>query len=56
MANFGGLSRLRFFGVSAAKVRLSRRIGIPLTRSGGQPAIIGGTHHLVECDSTTTLR
>jgi hypothetical protein len=34
--NHGGFSWRRFFGVSAAKARLSRRIGIPLTRSGRQ--------------------
>jgi hypothetical protein len=36
MANWGGFSWLQFFGISAAKARLSRRIGIPLTRSGRQ--------------------
>jgi hypothetical protein len=34
--NLGGFSIWRFFGVSALKSRLSRRIGIPLTKSGRQ--------------------
>lgn len=34
--NRGGFSWKRFLGISAAKSRLSRRIGIPLTRSGRQ--------------------
>jgi hypothetical protein len=33
---FGGFSWKRAIGISAAKARLSRRIGIPLTRSGRQ--------------------
>src|ERR1700730_5205813 len=33
---FGGFSWKRAVGISAAKARLSRRIGIPLTRSGRQ--------------------
>jgi hypothetical protein len=32
--NFGGFSWRRLLGLSAAKARLSRRIGIPLTQSG----------------------
>ena len=32
--NRGGFSWWRLFGVSAFKARLSREIGIPLTRSG----------------------
>ena len=32
--NKGGFSWKRFLGVSAAKSRVSRKIGIPLTRSG----------------------
>ena len=32
--NLGGFSWKRFVGISAAKARLSRRIGIPLTKSG----------------------
>jgi hypothetical protein len=32
--NRGGFSWWRFFGVSAFKSRVSRRIGIPLTRTG----------------------
>ena len=34
--NLGGFSWKRAVGLSAAKARLSRRIGIPLTRSGRQ--------------------
>jgi len=34
--NHGGFSWKRFLGISAAKARLSRQIGIPLTRSGRQ--------------------
>jgi hypothetical protein len=33
---FGGFSWKRALGTSAAKARLSRRIGVPLTRSGQQ--------------------
>jgi hypothetical protein len=33
---FGGFSWKRAVGISAAKSRLSRRIGIPLTKSGRQ--------------------
>ena len=33
---YGGFSWKRAVGISAAKSRLSRRIGIPLTRSGRQ--------------------
>ncbi|HSV74935.1 MAG TPA: hypothetical protein VLH79_14335 [Chthonomonadales bacterium] len=32
--NRGGFSWKRLLGISAAKSRISRRIGIPLTRSG----------------------
>ena len=32
--NRGGFSWKRFFGVSAAKARISRTIGIPLTKTG----------------------
>jgi hypothetical protein len=32
--SFGGFSWKRAIGLSAAKTRLSRRIGVPLTRSG----------------------
>jgi len=32
--NFGGFSWRRFFGISAFKSRISRKIGIPLTASG----------------------
>jgi hypothetical protein len=34
--NRGGFSWSRLLGISAAKSRLSRKIGIPLTRSGRQ--------------------
>jgi hypothetical protein len=34
--NRGGFSWKRLLGVSQAKARLSRKIGIPLTRSGRQ--------------------
>jgi hypothetical protein len=34
--NRGGFSWRRFLGISAAKSRISRAIGIPLTRSGRQ--------------------
>jgi hypothetical protein len=33
---FGGFSWRRALGLSAAKARLSRRIGIPLTKGGRQ--------------------
>ncbi|MCB1181219.1 MAG: hypothetical protein KDK55_04275 [Chlamydiia bacterium] len=34
--NKGGFSWRRFLGISAYKARISRKIGIPLTRSGRQ--------------------
>jgi hypothetical protein len=34
--NKGGFSLRRFLGISAAQARLSRAIGIPLSRSGRQ--------------------
>jgi hypothetical protein len=34
--NLGGFSIWRFMGVSALKFRISRGIGIPLTKSGRQ--------------------
>jgi len=37
--NRGGFSWKRFLGVSAAKSRISRSIGIPLTKSGRQRKI-----------------
>lgn len=37
--NRGGFSWNRFLGISAAKSRISRSIGIPLTRSGRQRKI-----------------
>jgi len=36
---FGGFSWKRAVGLSAAKARLSRRIGIPFTKSGRQRKI-----------------
>ena len=37
--NKGGLSWKRLLGISAAKSKVSRTIGIPLTRSGRQRKI-----------------
>jgi len=37
--NKGGFSWRRLFGISAVKSRVSRKIGIPLTRSGRQRKI-----------------
>jgi hypothetical protein len=37
--NLGGFSWKRFLGISAAKSRISRAIGIPLTRSGRERKI-----------------
>lgn len=37
--NKGGFSWRRFFGISAAQARLSRQIGIPISRSGRQRKI-----------------
>jgi hypothetical protein len=34
--NLGGFSWRRFLGISAMKSRISRQIGVPLTRSGRQ--------------------
>ena len=34
--NKGGFSWRRFLGISAAKSQISRKIGVPLTRSGRQ--------------------
>jgi len=34
--NKGGFSWKRFLGISQAKARISRKIGIPLTKSGRQ--------------------
>lgn len=45
MPNYGGFSWKRLLGISAAKARISRSIGIPLTRSGRQRklgAALGG--------------
>ena len=35
----GGFSWKRFVGISAAKARISRKIGIPLTKSGREQKI-----------------
>ncbi len=37
--NLGGFSWKRFTGISAAKSKISRSIGIPLTKSGRQRKI-----------------
>ena len=37
--NRGGFSWRRLLGISAVKARISRQIGIPLTRSGRQRKI-----------------
>lgn len=37
--NRGGFSWKRFLGISQAKARISRKIGIPLTKSGRQRKI-----------------
>jgi hypothetical protein len=37
--NRGGFSWKRFLGVSALKSKISRQIGVPLTRSGRQRKI-----------------
>ena len=37
--NRGGFSWSRFFGISAFKAKISRQIGIPITRSGRQKKI-----------------
>ena len=37
--NRGGFSWWRFFGVSAAKARISRSIGIPLSQSGREQKV-----------------
>ena len=39
--NKGGFSWKRFVGISAAKSRISRTIGVPLTKSGRQRKIGG---------------
>jgi hypothetical protein len=36
MSNFGGFSWRRLLGISAFKAKISRKIGVPLTRSGRQ--------------------
>lgn len=37
--NNGGFSWKRFFGISALKSKISRQIGVPLTKSGRQRKI-----------------
>ena len=37
--NRGGFSWKRFLGISALKSKISRKIGVPLTRSGRQRKI-----------------
>jgi hypothetical protein len=37
--NLGGFSWRRALGLSAAKARLSRRVGVPFTKSGRQRKI-----------------
>jgi hypothetical protein len=37
--NRGGFSWKRLLGISAAKARISRKIGVPLTRSGRERKI-----------------
>ena len=37
--NVGGFSWRRALGLSAAKVRLARRVGVPFTKSGRQRKI-----------------
>jgi len=37
--NRGGFSWKRFLGISAAKAKISRKIGIPLSKSGRQQKI-----------------
>ena len=55
--NRGGFSWKRFVGISAAKSRISRSIGIPLTKSGRQRKIgrivTGGGCVVVICLGTT---
>lgn len=47
MANHGGFSLKRALGISAAKSKVSRVVGIPLTKSGRQrklsALLTGGT-------------
>lgn len=40
--NKGGFSWKRFLGVSSAKANLSRKIGVPLTKSGRQRKACSG--------------
>jgi hypothetical protein len=51
--NRGGFSWKRFTGISAAKSRISRSIGIPLTKSGRERKIgrmlTGGGYLVVIC-------
>jgi hypothetical protein len=41
MANWGGFSWKRFFGISGAKAKIGRTLGIPTTK-GGRQRKVGG--------------
>lgn len=46
--NRGGFSWKRFFGISSAKSKLSRKIGVPFTKGGRQrKAMAGGLLALI---------
>ncbi len=56
--NLGGFSWKRALGISAAKARLSRSIGVPLTRSGRERKLgrmISGGGCLVLLGLITTI-
>ena|SRR5579862_4226504 len=59
VVNLGGFSWKRAIGLSAAKARLSRRIGIPLTKGGRQRKlgrmISGGGGCLVVLAATVAI-
>jgi hypothetical protein len=40
--NFGGFSWSKFLGISAQKSKVSRKLGLPLTKSGRQRAAGAG--------------
>jgi hypothetical protein len=46
--NRGGFSWNRLLGISAARGRLSREIGIPLTRSGRQRKLGAAVGYLIQ--------
>lgn len=46
--NNGGFSWKRFLGISAAKSRISRQTGIPLTRSGRQRKLGAAIEKLIK--------